>query len=247
MSRRTTRPRSNSERGRAGRARIKLAAGTLGKRDTAWLGRYDRDVGKAKEARAAAPPLPRAARARSNTERGKASRLRARGRTEPLSAKDARWLQRYRSAVFKAKRIRSVRAARQRSRSPAEDAGALATAIAEWLGQDSVLQETEAGSLSGGAAVEARLGEPADLEEQPLSGVPDLAPHLTGGHAMTVRVELLVSESKRAPGGSRWATILAYTDDPDVAGLDLAVALQEAYDAYRAQGVAAVAVLVGAG
>lgn len=236
MPRRLTRPRSNSERGRAGRLR---RADSIGKADAAWLARYDREVGAYAEARAARPKAPRGTpRARTNTERGKASRLRSKERDGKLSKAEQKFLDRYSGAVKKAKLTRDLKAARTRRRSVGGDARALAVALASWLGGAGDVTRHEGAKRSGGASVEVEVAPPA--EDVP-AGEPDLALHLSLGHAMSVRVELTVRGTKK----TRWATILAYTDDAVSGSVDVWESLSEAFDGYLATGVGAVAVIVG--
>ncbi len=250
MARQTARPRSNTERGRASRYRSRAAAGELGKRDTAWLAKYDRTVTDAAQLRserraavqefAQANPNPGAA---SNTDRGKASRYNATGWAN-LSQEQRRWLESYQEARETARRWRGrQRAERRTPRSAQQDADELALALAGWLGGAGELRPTEAGRRSGAASVEASVADPEARWPDGDWVRPDASPHLAGalsrGHAMSVRVLLQTGTT------SRWTTVLAYTDNAVLAEDDIAESIDEAADGYAADGIAAVAVIVG--
>lgn len=194
--------------------------------------------------------MAKRARPRTNTERGRASRLRSKARRQVLTPAEARWLAAYDRAVRAAKRSRTERRAKRATRKGAKAPrlpGALALArgiaqgLSEWTGDPSPDIEADwqrrprqgkPGSATATAEIDpflipaAESGLDADFESD--------MPRLPLLRAALAAVRVLVRvEEEDGSSFERWLGIAALQSDRDNLAADIAKNTDELVERYR--------------
>lgn len=241
-------PATARERDRAYRLRRRRASGRrLSRADDLWLRSYASQHpstsaraarNRRKEARHRAD---RPATKIPRRERDRAYRIRRKIREGKRTTKaDRDWLRGYERARHGSKRR------------AADDGLDLAKALGEWLfGPDNstiervgwqrepapgrpgipIVRVRPVDSTYGVVAGHFESGTLQDI------GAPSMPP--SSGRAAAVRVQY-----DQGDGATRWVSVASYTDDWDLLGDDLSAEIAEAGDAYGAEGIAGIAVMV---
>lgn len=190
---------------------------------------------------------PPATRPATNTERGRAAKIRAKKRAgKRLKETERQFLRRYERArdIFSRRPTESRAGGRTKPKTSArQDAHRFARELAEWFAPGAAReQESETLRFATPGAVAIATSEIRWDEGVPVPDLDDIGtiPELAeSGRSVGLRGLL-----ERADGTTQWVTLNALTPDWDDAFGDFLDNAEDALEAYAADGVIAVSVIV---